>query len=66
VFQLTPPKNNQSKWHETVLYSFCTQPNCTDGSNPYGRQPLTLWEGALYGVANGGVTNGGIVFKLTL
>jgi uncharacterized repeat protein (TIGR03803 family) len=34
VFELTP--NGSGGWTETVLYSFCSQRNCTDGSNPAG------------------------------
>jgi len=33
VFKLVPSGNG---WTETVLYSFCTQSNCTDGAQPYG------------------------------
>lgn len=43
VFQLT------SSGHETVLYTFCSQSNCTDGDGPLG---LTQdGSGNLYGVA---------------
>jgi uncharacterized repeat protein (TIGR03803 family) len=54
---------------ETVLYSFCSAPNCTDGAWPYGGV-IQDAEGNLYGttfqggannVANGG---GGTVFRL--
>ncbi|HEY1615683.1 MAG TPA: choice-of-anchor tandem repeat GloVer-containing protein [Rhizomicrobium sp.] len=51
---------------ETVLYSFCGQTGCADGSNPIGG--LTAGAGGnIYGVtANGGVSQGagGVVFKL--
>ncbi|HUO31834.1 MAG TPA: choice-of-anchor tandem repeat GloVer-containing protein [Bryobacteraceae bacterium] len=53
----------------TIVYKFCNQPNCTDGSSPTG--PLVLGtDGNFYGVTNlGGNTNygsdDGIVFKLT-
>ena len=26
----------QGGWTETVLYNFCSQTNCTDGTSPYG------------------------------
>ncbi|HEY4843994.1 MAG TPA: hypothetical protein VIH78_18635 [Terriglobales bacterium] len=31
VFELTP---TESGWTETVLYSFCSEGNCADGSQP--------------------------------
>jgi hypothetical protein len=35
IFELTP---NQSKtvWTETLLYTFCSQPNCADGDGVNG------------------------------
>ncbi len=50
---------------ETVLYSFCSQPNCSDGASP---QSSLTFDGAgnLYGTTNGGGTFGaGTVFELT-
>jgi uncharacterized repeat protein (TIGR03803 family) len=48
----------------TVMYNFCTLPNCADGTNP-----VTLVLGAdgnLYGVTNlGGAYSQGTVFKVT-
>ena len=49
---------------ETVLYSFCSQDNCADGSYPgwviFGQT------GNLYGTTEfGGADRGGVVFKLT-
>jgi len=32
VFELTP--NPDGSWKESVLYSFCSAMNCTDGANP--------------------------------
>ena len=63
----------QKGWQEKLLYTFCSQPNCTDGSDPIGG--LTYagasngapYDGAspLYGVtAEGGANNGGTVFQL--
>ena len=63
VFRLTPRKDGSYK--ERVLYSFCPQVGCEDGSNP--RSTLTLdSSGAIYGTTlYGGSKNGGVVFKLT-
>jgi len=50
--------------NETVLYSFCSQPNCADGSFPEAGL-IEDDSGDLYGTAvNGGADNGGAVFKL--
>ena len=60
VFKLTP------EGEETVLYRFCTQDNCIDGSSP--RSGLVLGEkGDLYGTTQrgGAPGNAGVVFKLT-
>jgi uncharacterized repeat protein (TIGR03803 family) len=61
VFSLT----HDAKWTETVLYQFCSMPNCTDGAGPLG--PLTLdVSGNLFGTTytDGANGNGGTVFKL--
>jgi hypothetical protein len=34
VFKLTPPGTSHTAWTETVLYSFCSQPSCSDGYEP--------------------------------
>lgn len=34
--------------HESVVYSFCSQPNCADGGSPW-RSGLTLHGGSLFG-----------------
>jgi uncharacterized repeat protein (TIGR03803 family) len=62
VFELSPSKGG---WTETVLYSFCAQPNCTDGYAPSG--PLIFDSlGNLYGTTGGGGTGGGgTVFELS-
>jgi uncharacterized repeat protein (TIGR03803 family) len=50
---------------ETVLYSFCQQASCIDGSTPYGSLVVDS-AGNLYGTTyEGGVYGGGVVFKLT-
>jgi uncharacterized repeat protein (TIGR03803 family) len=61
VFKLTP---NSSGWTETVLYSFCSQNSCADGTNPFA--PLIMdGFGNLYGrTAFGGSNSAGTVFKL--
>jgi uncharacterized repeat protein (TIGR03803 family) len=49
---------------ETVLYSFCSQPSCTDGEYP--RAGLIDIGGTLYGTTAGGGANGdGTVFSIT-
>jgi uncharacterized repeat protein (TIGR03803 family) len=50
---------------ETVLYVFCSQSNCADGSSPYGGL-LTSRSGKLYGVTvDGGLyENSGVVYSL--
>jgi uncharacterized repeat protein (TIGR03803 family) len=62
VFKLAPDGT------ETVLYNFCSQSNCADGSYPSAG---LIMDGAgnLYGTTNGGGTSGtgvvaGVVFKL--
>ena len=60
VFELSP---NGSTWTETVLYNFCSQPNCTDGAYP----DLGLVKdkaGNLYGVTTTG-TYPGTIFQLS-
>jgi len=62
VFKLTPEGN------ETVLYSFCSRANCTDGSSPLSGLVLDR-NGNLYGTTSAGGIGGqfgsGVVFKLT-
>ena len=62
VFKMTPGGT------VTSLYSFCSQPLCTDGSVPYGG--LTLGnDGNFYGTTtfggNGPQYDAGVVFKIT-
>jgi uncharacterized repeat protein (TIGR03803 family) len=48
-----------------TLYDFCSQSNCTDGSNPYGGVVQGA-DGSFYGMTStGGTTNNGTVFKIT-
>jgi uncharacterized repeat protein (TIGR03803 family) len=45
-----------AKYSEKVLYSFCSQPNCTDGAYPLAG--LIAVKGTLYGTTvGGGITN---------
>src|SRR5208282_398944 len=47
------------------LYSFCSQPSCTDGNTPRGGL-IQATDGNLYGTTNDGGSNGfGTVFKIT-
>jgi uncharacterized repeat protein (TIGR03803 family) len=50
----------------TTLYSFCSQPNCTDGYFPYGGLLLAS-DGNFYGTTSQGGSTGnyGTVFKIT-
>jgi uncharacterized repeat protein (TIGR03803 family) len=58
VFMLDP-----STGAETVLYSFCSQHNCTDGANPWAN-PIEV-KGVLYGTTQaGGLSSLGTVFAL--
>ncbi len=59
VFEITPGGTL------TALYNFCSQPDCTDGSNPYGGL-IVATTGDWYGTTGYGGANGdGTVFKIT-
>jgi uncharacterized repeat protein (TIGR03803 family) len=59
VFKITPTGML------TTLYSFCSQPNCKDGANPYAGL-VQATDGNFYGTTNTGGENGyGTVFKIT-
>jgi uncharacterized repeat protein (TIGR03803 family) len=61
VFELSPTSTG---WSETVLYSFCSQSNCPDGSNPWAGLIMD-GAGSLYGTTQfGGNRSWGTVFKL--
>jgi uncharacterized repeat protein (TIGR03803 family) len=57
VFKLAPDGT------ETVLYSFCSQANCTDGFQPFAGLIMDA-AGNLYGTTARGGTGFGVVFKL--
>ena len=59
VFRLTPGGVL------TTLYSFCSQPNCVDGSFPYAGL-VEARDGSFYGTTQqGGAYGAGAVFKIT-
>jgi len=59
VFKMTPAGS------VTALYSFCSQPNCVDGYEPYAGLVLGT-DGNFYGTTTGGgQEQGGTVFKVT-
>src|SRR5580704_19644838 len=59
VFQMTP------RGTVTVLYSFCAQPNCTDGNAPDAGLALGH-DGNFYGITTAGGSSGdGTVFSIT-
>ena len=59
VFRITPSGTL------TMLYSFCSQPNCTDGEFPVGGV-IPDASGNLFGVTYlGGPNQGGTVFELS-
>lgn len=63
VFKLIPSSQN-GIWTEAVLYSFCSKPNCKDGSAPLAGL-IADAQGNLYGTTQqGGKDNAGTVFKL--
>src|SRR5208283_2715022 len=49
---------------ETVLYDFCSQPNCSDGTGPQSGLAFDS-AGNLYGMAGGGSYGWGEVFELS-
>ena len=70
VFELTPTAGGG--WTEKVLYSFCSQPNCTDGAGPLAGLILdaagnlygTTSQGGDYQCPSGTYTYCGTVFEL--
>ena len=73
VFTLTPNAPG-APWTLKVLYSFCSQPNCADGSDPEQDSLIVDAAGRIYGMgAGGGLQNAscvepsgcGVVFELS-
>jgi uncharacterized repeat protein (TIGR03803 family) len=69
VYELSP--NGTGGYSETVLYSFCSLANCTDGSSPYSNVTFDS-HGNLYGAtyyggssALGAFSGNGLVFELS-
>lgn len=64
VFELSPKEGGG--WSETVLYSFCSVLNCTDGAHPFYTPLIFDGAGNLYGTTKlGGTSNKGVVFELS-
>jgi len=61
VYKIQP---NSANSRESVMYDFCSQPNCTDGADPRSTLVLNA-SGTLYGVTlGGGLWGEGNVFEL--
>jgi uncharacterized repeat protein (TIGR03803 family) len=64
VFELSP--NGTENGGETVLYTFCSAQNCTDGANPTYSYVIFDSAGNLYGTTiSGGAYGYGVVFELS-
>jgi uncharacterized repeat protein (TIGR03803 family) len=62
LFRLTP--NSGGSWTESVLYSFCSLANCTDGGSPVA-SVIFDGDGNLYGTTSvGGADGSGAAFEL--
>jgi uncharacterized repeat protein (TIGR03803 family) len=58
-------RNGSEGWDETILYNFCSAPNCTDGQFPQGTLIFDK-TGNLYGTTERGGANGsGVIFELS-
>ena len=55
IFQLVP--DSSGTWNENILYTFCAQTLCADGSMPSGG--VVVQNGNLYGATSNGGTAGG-------
>jgi len=65
VYALNPPTADSKKWSESVLYSFCSQSNCTDGVLPQHGLFVDA-AGNLYGTtSSGGAYGQGVIFELS-
>jgi uncharacterized repeat protein (TIGR03803 family) len=64
VFEMTP-NSTRTKWTETVLHGFCSEPDCIDGDEPLAGLIID-GSGNFYGTTSGGgMYGGGTVFELT-
>jgi uncharacterized repeat protein (TIGR03803 family) len=64
VYKILPPAQPGGPWTESVLYTFCAQTNCPDGSHPYAAL-IQAADGNFYGTTSSGGTDGdGAVFKV--
>ena len=62
VYELSP--NGKGGRNESVLYNFCSQPSCADGTYPSGL--VETGSGNFYGTTqNGGTYEAGTVFELS-
>lgn len=66
VYKLTSPPGGSGPWTETVLYTFCSLSNCSDGAAPYSGVIFDS-SGNLYGTTQQGGSshNAGVVYQLT-
>ena len=63
IYQLVP-NARRTKWKYRVLYSFCSQSGCADGSDPLSGL-IADSAGSLYGTTMaGGPNDGGIAYRL--
>ncbi len=63
IFELSPQQGGS--WTESVLYVFCSLPNCADGEQPLAGPLVQDPAGNLYGTTYfGGTDDDGVVFKL--
>lgn len=65
VYRIEPRRTGR-KWKESVVWQFCSQANCADGSEPHNGLVMDA-SGNLYGVTFGGgnANNDGVVFELS-
>lgn len=65
VFEITPVGNDGGAT-ESVIYNFCSQSNCADGSNPDYAGVIFDKNGNMYGTTfNGGANGYGVVYELS-
>jgi len=62
VFRLAP--NADGSWRESVLHSFCSRTNCSDGDNPFASLIFDQAGNLCSTTSSGGAHGGGTVFKL--